>query len=40
MGYTYGTTTIDGFEGMMTWNGSESTEAIGADQSISLDELI
>lgn len=40
VGYTYGTTTIDGFEGTMTWNGSESTEAIGADQSISLDELI
>lgn len=32
-GYSYGGTTNTGFKGTMVWNGSESKEIIGADES-------
>lgn len=39
VGYSYGTTSIDGFDGQMTWDGSESKEQVGADESVKLEEL-
>ena len=38
VGYSYGTS-IDGFDGQMTWDGSESKEQVGADESVKLEEL-
>ena len=39
VGYSYGTTSVDGFDGQMTWDGSESKEQVGADESVKLEEL-
>lgn len=39
VGYSYGTTSIDGFDGQMTWDGSESKEQVGADESVKLEKL-
>ena len=39
VGYSYGTTSVDGFDGQMTWDGSESREQVGADESVKLEEL-
>lgn len=39
VGYSYGATSIDGFDGQMTWDGSESKEQAGADESVKLEEL-
>ncbi len=39
VGYSYGTTSIEGFDGKMIWDGSESGEKIGADESVKLEEL-
>lgn len=32
-------TPIDGFDGQMTWDGSESKDLAGADESVKLEEL-
>lgn len=40
VGYSYGTTTVDEFNGTIIWNGSENEEPIGADDSVKLEELI
>lgn len=39
VGYSYGTTSVEGFDGSMTWDGSESGEQVGADESVKLEEL-
>ena len=39
VGYSYGTTSVDGFDGQMTWDGSESKEQVGADENVKLEEL-
>ncbi len=39
VGYSYGTTSVDDFDGQMTWDGSESKEQVGADESVKLEEL-
>ena len=39
VGYSYGTTSVDGFDGQMTWDGSQSKELAGADESMKLEEL-
>lgn len=39
VGYSYGTTMVDDFDGAMIWNDSESDEQIGADDSVKLEEL-
>ncbi len=39
VGYSYGTTSVDGVNGQMTWDGSESKEQVGADESVKLEEL-
>ncbi len=40
VGYSYGTTTVEEFDGTMIWNGAENEEPIGADDSVKLEELI
>jgi len=39
VGYSYGTTSVEGFSGQMTWDGSESKEQVGADESLKLEKL-
>ena len=39
VGYSHGTTTVADFDGIMIWNDSESEEQIGADDSVTLEEL-
>ncbi len=39
VGYSYGTTSVKEFDGRMTWDGSESGEQTGADESVKLEEL-
>lgn len=39
VGYSYGTTSVEEFDGRMVWNGSESEEQVGADESVKLEEL-
>lgn len=39
VGYSYGTTSVGGFDSTMSWNGSESEEQLGADESIKLEDL-
>lgn len=39
VGYSYGTTSVEEFDGRMVWNGSESEEQVGADESVKLEEF-
>ena len=39
VGYSHGTTSVEEFDGEMVWNGSESEEQVGADESVKLEEL-